>query len=384
MIAYDQTGLDTQYIQDAAREWHRQGLLSDEKWQAVQAQHNARFYSPNVFVRIGLAIFTMILLFAAMGLGGLIADLNSEGGLAMLCFFFGFVLFLALELWIIGSSRHYGSGVDDMLLYFGTSLLVSSVYLLMPRSSQPLAYATLTLPFLVVGSIRYLDRLMAAAAFGCALVILALLLMETPKLALYVMPFAGMLFAGGVYFFAQQGQRRYAWRHWHGGLAVVELLALVLFYVSGNYWVVQQAGADWFQLEQPPLAWFFWIFTFSVPVAYIYLGLRRKDRLLLDVGLGCVAVAVFTYRAYFHVMPLAWAAVLGGAVLFATAYFSIRHLRKNRGAYTYDADSDKTLLQEVEQQLIAQHLAQQPAPTPNKDTSLGGGQFGGGGADGQF
>lgn len=384
MIAYDRSGLDALLIRDAAQEWRRQGLLSEEQWLAVQAQHNPRFYSPNVFVRIGLAIFTLVLLSAALGLFLLISDLNSETGFALLCLFFGVVLFLLLELWIIGSARHYGSGVDDMLLYFGTSLLLGGLYLFMPSGSQPLDYACLTLPFLVVGSIRYLDRLMAAAAFGYALMILILLLMKSPKLAMLVMPFAGMLFAGGVYFWVQQGQSRYTWRHWHSALAVLELLALVLFYVSGNYWMVQNAGFEWFQLEQPPMAWFFWIFTFAVPLAYLYFGLRRKDRLMLDVGIACVAVAVFTYRAYFHVMPLAWAAVLGGAVLFAVAYFSIRHLRKHKGAYTYDADADKTLLQEIEQQLIAQHLAQQPTPTPNKDASLGGGQFGGGGADGQF
>lgn len=384
MIAYDRTGLDALLIRDAAQEWRRQGLLSEEQGLAVLAQHNPRFYSPNVFVRIGLAIFTLVLLSAALGLVGLISDLNSETGIALLCLFFGVVLFLLLELWIIGSARHYGSGVDDMLLYFGTSLLLGGLYLLMPSGSQPLDYACLTLPFLVVGSIRYLDRLMAAAAFGYALMILILLLMKSPKLAMLVMPFAGMLFAGGVYFWVQQGLSRYTWRHWHSTLAVLELLAIALFYVSGNYWMVQQAGFGWFQIEEPPMPWFFWIFTFAVPLAYLYFGLRRKDRLMLDVGLACIAVAVFTYRAYFHVMPLAWAAVLAGAVLFAVAYFSIRHLRKHKGAYTYDADADKTLLQEIEQQLIAQHLAQQPTPTPNKDASLGGGQFGGGGADGQF
>lgn len=43
-------------------------------------------------------------------------------------------------------------------------------------------------------------------------------------------------------------------------------------------------------------------------------GLRRKDRHLLDVGLGCIAAAVFTFRFYFHVISLAWAGVIGGAV----------------------------------------------------------------------
>jgi hypothetical protein len=384
MIPYNRTWLDALLTQDAAREWHRQGLFSDEKWQAVQERHTTNFYSPNVFVRIGLAIFTLILLLAAVGLGALIAETDSVQGIALLCFFGGFSMIAALEVWAIGSARHFGSGVDDMLLYFGAGMLLSSVYMLLPYSSEPLVYACLTLPFLVVGSIRYLDRLMAAAAFVCLLLMVLLIAKETPRLALYILPFSGMLFAGGMYFFARQGQRHYAWRYWHSMLLVVELLALVVFYVSGNYWVVQQAGADWFQLEQVPMAWFFWTFTFAVPVAYLFWGLRKKDRLLLDVGLGCVAVAVFTFRAYFHVMPLAWAAVIGGAVLFATAYWSIRYLKKSGGAYTYDAEPDQSLLQEIEQQLLAQHLTHQQSQTPNRQESFGGGQFGGGGANGKF
>ncbi|MBK9338956.1 MAG: hypothetical protein IPM98_21425 [Lewinellaceae bacterium] len=384
MIPYNRIWLDALLTRDAALDWHRQGLFSDEKWQVVQARHVVHFYSPNVFVRIGLAIFTLILLLAGVGLGGLILDADSVEGFALLCFFYGLILLAALEMWAIGSARHFGSGVDDMLLYFGTSMLLGSVYLLLPYNTGVLTYACLTLPFLVAGSIRYLDRLLAAAAFVCLLVVVLLAARETPRLALYILPFAGMLTAAGTYFFAQYGQRRYDWRYWHGVLVVLELLALVFFYVSGNYWVVQQAGAAWFQLEQVPLAWFFWAFTFAVPVAYIFWGLRQKDRLLLDVGLACVAVAVFTFRAYFHVMPLAWAAVIGGVLLFATAYLSIRYLKKSGGAYTYDAAADQSLLQEIEQQLLAQHLAHQQSQTPTLGDSFGGGQFGGGGADGKF
>ena len=130
------------------------------------------------------------------------------------------------------------------------------------------------------------------------------------------------------------------------------------------------------------MAWFFWTFTFAVPALYIWGGLRQKDRLLLDVGLGCLAAVVLTYRYYFHVLPLAWAAAIGGAVLLAIAYFSIRYLRKNAGAYTYEAGAEKSLFQEVEVQVIAQTMGGQTTPV-QKDT-FGGGQFGGGGASGEF
>lgn len=384
MIAYDRTELDALRIRDTAREWHRQGLLSEEKWQAVSAHYPVRFYSPNVFVRIGLAVFTVVLLLAAAGLYGLVVDAHSIEEVALSCFFFGIVLLSALEIWAIRSARHFGSGIDDMLLYFTTTALLTSVFLLMPRDSQPLTYACATLPVLLTGSIRYLDRLLAAAAFVCLLLIVVLIANEAPRLALYLLPFAGMLVSGAIYWFARQGQRRYTWCHWHGSLLVLELLALVIFYASGNYWVVQQIGSGWLQLEHVPLPQVFWAFTFATPMAYIYLGLRQKDRLLLDVGLGCVAIAVFTFRYYFHVMPLAWAAVIGGAMLFALAYFSIRYLKKSAGGFTYEPDADKALLQEIEQQLIAQNLASQPTPATDNPEPFGGGRFGGGGADATF
>ena len=385
MIAYNTDWLDALLTQDAARDWHEKGLISDEKWQAVRARHKANFYSPNVFVRIGLAIFCYILLLAAAGIVGMAVEPNSETGFALYCLFWGGVCFFVLERWAIRSARHRASGIDDVLLYTGIGAVVGGLIALFD-GPEPLVCCLIALPFLVWGSIRYADRLVAAASFGCVLLLILLMVNEIlPSLALYLLPFVGMAFSAAAYFFAQQGQGRWAWRHWHGPLGVVELLALVTFYASGNYWVVQQTGTEMFELEWAPMGWFFWAFTFAVPVAYIVWGLRSKNRHLLDVGLGCVVAAIFSFRYYHHVMPLAWAAVLGGAVMFATAYLTIRFLRKNASPYTYEQDAEASLLQEIEQQLVEQGIGGPNAPaTATKPESLGGGQFGGGGAGGEF
>lgn len=384
MIAYSIPALDALLTKAAAREWHDQGLLSGSQWQAIQAAYPTNFYSPNVFVRIGLAIFCSILLFSAMGLTAMIFDLDAQAGFAVFSIFWGVVCIALLERWAIQSARHYGSGMDDMLLYFGVGALITGLCILMPYNATTLVYCCVALPFLVIGSLRYLDRLLAAAAFVCALLIVLLTVKEIPRLALFLLPFSGMLFSAAAYFFARSGQKRPEQRHWHSVLGVVETLALITFYASGNFWVVQQAGAEFFQLERVPMAWFFWSFTYVVPVLYIFLGLRQKDRLLLDIGLACVAAMVFTFRYYFHVMPLAWAATLAGAVLFALAYFSIRYLRKNEATYTYAAGSEKSLLQEIEQQLVEQTIASQAIPATARPDSFGGGQFGGGGAGQDF
>lgn len=384
MIAYDKNGLDALLIKDTARQWHEKGLLSDEKWQNIRERHPPPFYSPNVFIRIGLAVFCLILLIAAMGLAFMFVEPNSMNGAALFSIFWGVICIFLLEIWAIQSARHFGSGIDDMLLYAGVWTIIGSLWSFLDYDTDPLVYTGLAWPFLLAGSIRYADRMMTAAAYCCSLLIVLLLVHKIPKLSLYLMPFAGMAFSAAAWFFARNGQERYAWRHWHGGLAIVEWLALITFYAAGNYWVVQQAGLAFFELEQAPLAWFFWLFTFAVPALYLFMGLRRKDRLMLDAGLGAVAAMVFTYRYYFHVMPLAWAAAIGGAILLAVSYFSIRYLRKHTTGYTYDADDKKSLLQEAEVQVIAQTVGHQTTATPAQKDIMGGGQFGGGGAGSEF
>jgi len=384
MIAYNPAWLDALLIKDTARNWHINGLLSNEQWQAVQDQHPSPFYTPNLFVRIGLAIFCQILLSSAFGLIFLIGSPDTQTGVAIFCIFCGALCILALEMVAIRSMRHFSSGIDDMLLYVGATAVIGGLLALLPDSSAALVYCCFAWPILVVCSIRYLDRLMTAVAFACSLAIILLSVNEIPSLALYLLPFAGMMFSAGVYYFVHKGLQRYDLRHWHKQFTILQLLSLCTFYASGNYWVVQQAGHDFFQLEQPPISWFFWAFTFTVPALYIVLGLRYKERLPLDVGLGCTALAVLSYRYYYEVMPLAWAGTICGAVLFATAYLSIRYLRKNKGAYTYEADADSSLLQQAQEQVLAQVISTQTVNAPAKNESFGGGQFGGGGAGGEF
>lgn len=384
MIAYNTEWLDALLTKDAAEDWCDEELISEETEQAIKAHYPSRFYSPNVFARIGLAVFSFILIYAVLGLGFLAAGPQSEEGIFSFGIFWGVVLILALELWIIRSLRHFGSGIDDMTLYIGTVTLIGSIYVVFPFSFEMLPYCCVAWPFLVAGSIRYLDRLMTAAAFGCSFLIVLLSVSEIPKLALYLLPFSGMLFSAAAFFFARRAQRREGLRHWAGQFTVIELLALPSFYASGNYFIVQQSGNAWFEIAQPPIAWFFWAFTFGVPVLYVFWGLRQKDRIFLDIGIACAAAAVFTFRFYHHVLPLAWACTVIGAILALVAYFSIRYLQKNAGAYTYTPDANKLLLQDLEEQIIAQTIAVQSPHTPAPNDTFGGGDFGGGGAGGDY
>lgn len=384
MTAYNPKWLDALRIREIVAAWRRNEWIDEPKWKNIEAAYPDQFYSPNLFVRIGLAFFSLILLSAAMGLMGLFFDPDSEIAFATFCLFVGVMALLFLEFWAIRSARHYGSGVDDMLLYFATGCIISGLCIPMSYQTDELVYYCVALPFLIAGSIRYLDRVLSAAAFVCGLLILLKIALHVPGISIFLLPLTGILFSAAIYLFAREGQRRHAWRFWHRQLSLLEWMSIVTLYLSGNYWVVQQVASDALQMVDMPLPWFFWVLTFVLPIAYIWAGLQQKDRLMLDTGLGAIAGAVFTFRYYFHVLPWAWAAVIAGAVLFAGAYFSIRYLRSHKGRYTYAVEGDKIWLQELEEQLIEQTIASQNPPVPVKKDGFGGGQFGGGGAEGNF
>ncbi|MBK8194836.1 MAG: hypothetical protein IPK76_17090 [Lewinellaceae bacterium] len=383
MIAYDRKSLDAQQTVEYAELWRKKGLFSEEKWQQIREQHPSGFYSPNVFVRIGLAVFCVVMLLAIVGLTGLILSPDSSESVALLGMLFGSACLFMLEVQLIRNKRHFGSGLDDVLLYAGTTAIISGLFLLFDIPDGLAAYIVV-LPFLVAGSIRYLDRLMAAGAFVCTLLIVLHIAKDVPQVAVYVLPLTGMVFSLLLYRFARRGGVRVEWRYWHGVLAVVELLALLTFYASGNYWVVQQAGHYFFGMDAPPAGGLFWAFTFIVPAYCIFRGIRARDRLMLDVGIACMAAAVFTFRYYFNVLPLAWAAATGGAVLFLISWLSIRYLRKRPHSYAYEPEEKDTLLQRVQEEIFDKAIVGQAAPATTGKTSMEGGQFGGGGSGGDF
>ena len=386
MIAYNRTWLDALLTTDLAKQWHEKGLISDERLGSVQERYRTGFYSPNVFVRIGLGIFGLILIGAVLGLIILMVSPDSEEATALFGIFCGAGFIVVLETVLIRNHHHYGSGLDDVLLYAGTMCFLSGLCTLLPDNAGALTYSCVSLPFLVIGAIRYLDRLMTAAAFICALLIVLLTLKETLDIsAVYIMPFIAMLFSAGVYYFAGKGMRQTGRHYWEACFGVLAFLSLLTFYAGGNYWVVQQAGWDLLALEQPAMPWLFWALTFAIPVFYIFRGLRGKDRLLLDVGIGCAVAAVFTFRFYFHVFSLAWVATIGGAVLFVISYLSIRYLRSRPDLpYTYETDGKRSLLQKAQEQIFDQTISGQATPAPAAKTDMGGGQFGGGGAGSEF
>ncbi|MVN77975.1 hypothetical protein GO988_16720 [Hymenobacter sp. HMF4947] len=376
-------------LRAAARRWQRRGLLTPAQQAAIEAAHPATYYRPNNWIRALLVSVTLLAAASALGFMLLLTD----GKLNPLAY--GLLVLLAavaaLEM-IIKNSAHYRSGADNALLYVALLAWGFLVYYVNRNAtSGSLASPTLwrwLLPMLVAllaALVRYADPLVAASCFVVVLELLVNVLLQS-NLGRLLLPF-GVLAAGGALLLAlRRLPARTDYFYYHSAELVLRVLGLAVLYLAGNYLVVREGNAELLGGGSPsrqiPLAPLFYACTAGIPVAYIVLGLRRHNRLLLTMGLLTLAFSIYTLRYYRTLLPPEVAAALGGLVLLAGALAALRYLHTPRHGLTAAADEAATPQFNLESLVIAQ-TAHAPA-APEAGFEFGGGHSGGGGAEGQF
>jgi hypothetical protein len=387
MIAYSSQWLEALQVRRQAARWHRKNLIGTAQYEAILAAYPVGFYTPNVFVRIGLAIFCWVLVSSAFGIFSLfILDSGSEVAFGVGLLFFGGGLLVALES-IISAKHHYRSGIDDALLYVALGCFISGLCLLIPGLDENfLSFCVLALPVLTVGAVRYIDKLVTVLAFLCLSAVVFLTILEIGSVGRLVLPFVLMAYAAAGYLLVRRLKGRPKLRLWSACLDVLEGLCLITFYVSGNYFVIQVLSEAMFDQPDVPMAFVFYAFTVVVPVAYIALGLGQRDRLLLRAGMVLLVLTVLTFQYFFSLGHPEILVTVAGAALVIFAYVVIRLLKRGNLLFTYTQDveepeEDQELESFVINETFAKSVQSQASVGENP---FGGGQFGGGGSTGNY
>ncbi len=397
MLAYKTEDLDNAAILQHAKKWFKHKLLSEQSFEAIKLKHPDLLYSPNFFIRIGLFIFTVISLLAANSFLLLITggfDSSSEYAYAIRLIFHGAVMMVALET-LIKNKKLYRCGIDDALLYSGICCIISGVCLLFynyerNETDSLLIYAFIALPILIATTHRYADILAAVASFVCFFAIVFILLSKTGEIAKMIMPFVIMIFSAILYFQVAKYRTQYQFRFWDSPMLILEILSLLLFYMAGNYFIVRTLSEVLFEMELQegqdiPLAFFFYAFTALIPLAYVFFGLKKKNRVLLQAGLVLIGAAVITFKYYYSLGHHEITLTISGIIMIGVAWLSIRYLKTPQHGITFTEDTDEKILEkfDAEALIIAQTFSG-PQHTGNQGPEMGGGKFGGGGADGGY
>jgi hypothetical protein len=389
MIAYNTDWLSNLADRDAADAAFAEGTISKDEKIAVYNAYPVGFYTPNIFVRVGLFLLTLVIAGFSTGLFSMFFIFSAnhpEMQFTILCIVFAIAQFVVLELMI--KKGHYRSGVDDALMWGCGFALLGGIN---SSGSVPGEYnALLIMLVAIVFFIRFVNGLMAVLAVLAFGSFVFLLMLDVGPVARAFLPFVLMGLSALFYLLSVSMGRQENLRLYWRGFRMVRVVALVCFALAGNYYVVREASASLLGMNFAPgtgipFGWLFWIFTVGIPVIYIYVGLKRKDREMLVVGLLLIAVTVFTVRFYYHVLPPETAMLMGGILLVLLAYFTMKYLRVPRNGFTAAADKtiNKRATAHLESLIIAQTFSGPAAPT-DSGVQFGGGSGGGGGAGADF
>ncbi len=386
MIAYNTNWLDNLQVQQQLEEAAAVNCITKEEKEVASAKYSVGFYTPNIFIRIGLFILTVVI--ASFSLGLLSLTLLSGGGeksFAVVLFVLALAAYFALEV-MVERKNHFQSGTDDALIWITGACIIGGINML--GDISPAANALITLLIAAYFLVRFIHPLMGILAVLALLAFVLLSLGTAGNFAKAAMPFVLFIISVIFYFIAQNLSKKVAFRFYKDAFTFMKITALLCIYISVNYCAVREASINMFHLDlekndELPFGWIFWFFTIFIPIVYIYWGIKKKEVVFLRVGLLLVAAIIFTVRYYYAVMPMEIAMASGGAILITGAYLLIQYLRQPINGFTSEAIADNQMQGKlnIEALVIAETFS---GVTPASDNNFGGGNFGGGGASGDF
>ena len=112
MSAYDRNDERTIRAGRRARDWMKSGLLSAEQYERIKPELQVDLRRTNLFLRLVLFVFSMLILQSVFGLIAIFVDIRNETPAAVLCAVAA-VLFFWLAGYLVNRYRLYRFGVEE-------------------------------------------------------------------------------------------------------------------------------------------------------------------------------------------------------------------------------------------------------------------------------
>jgi MFS family permease len=373
-------------VREAGRGWFCARIIDEPTLRAVEQAFPDDRRRTGFAFRILLFVFTFFGLEAAIFLAAFLLEPSPEA-FSMLALGAGIAGVVATE-YLTGPLARRQGGIEEAVSLFAVAQLAAAaaVWLLSARWSPDRSFAI----FFILCAFLF-----GAAAWrygygiyaGLAAIALFLGLAHLPfgRILSIILPLAG-------------------WRWLAAGRATMRLppslrlccAAVLAVCLTGFYAAVNLVSLDrhWFEMgpswDTTNLRGASAILTVLVPVCLFIIGLRNRERLLLNLGFLFGIASLLTLRYYVHVAP-PWIVLGGaGAVCLVLAAGLRKYLdsgqNSERGGF-----SAEPLLENPEKRSVLETVSSVAVLTPGARTVAegpefkgGGGKFGGGGASGSF
>jgi hypothetical protein len=388
MIAHDKQLLNDLALLEEANSLQQAGFINKEQKDLIKKQLPDFKRQKNILVRLGFFLLGSFLYGSICGAISIVGMAGEEYYFKICCYIFAGVGFAGAE--FLANQKYYGHGLDDAFI-LGAIL---NVGLAIGISTD--GYELIIAVFMTIAAFgmyrRYLHLPSLLVFCLASSAVLFYGLFEFGPIGKTILPFVAMLFAAGFYFFTKKTIQSLSESYYYNGFLLANSFSLILFYLSCNYLVVRELSVMLLENEilpgsDIPFAYFFYAFTLIVPILYLVQALKTKDRIMLWISFLAIAFSIYTIRFYYSVLPIEVALTLGGVVLFAIAYFSIKRLKEEESGLTFKPNriNNSNALLNAEALIVASTFGMKPEAKPESSPmEFGGGGFSGGGSDGSF
>ncbi|CAN5175841.1 hypothetical protein BH09BAC3_BH09BAC3_00420 [soil metagenome] len=384
--AYNETNVYSLAVIKETKRWFKSSFIEKEQFIAIQEAYKTPFYHPNMIIRVILFVATLLALGGVTGFFFLIFADGGEVILSIAAILYAIASIFVLEKLFIDSNHHYKSGLTEALLYHACGFLIMGLGGLTDFNPHVILWSCFIV--FTLAAIRYLDLLVTLAAVLSMAGIIFFEFYNMGGIFQKIIPF---LFIAGftpVYFYTRQLKKNNELKIWRSNLIIVEAISLLLVYLGGNYLVVRELSIGLMNLsleegQDIPFAYIFYALTVIIPAAYLYLGIKNKDLVLLRISLIVLAASVFTFKYYFSLgHPEITLTIAGGGLLLISIAL-LNYLKIIRNGFTSDnLLSEKWASMNLEAFVISQTMGGNQSV--DAKVQGGGGSFGGGGATGDF
>ncbi len=378
-------------------DWAGEGLLTKAQYQLLEQETVSELRTTNIFLRLVLFLFTVIIVCAGTGLFYVVflsgPSAQTDGVFLLIC---AAACYGAAEA-AVSQARLYRYGIEEALAVCSVgffcvgmqlALFTDSPYSPKLESLVPAAGA--------VFSLWIWRRFGFSYAFLAAMIFVIFLAGYWTS-----SPWAQRLIIVGFYAIGLAVVATVRSRHrfdyleeayslveaflWLGVYLTINL-QLSSLNLSARWWDGTRAASEFAR----PFYWGTWVLIWCLPPIVLARGLRQNDRFVIAVG-AIVAILTFvTNKPYLGWQRHTWDPMILGILLTGVAIFLRRYLARGPGGIRHGFSAARLTGKDKQWMDVGSTVAgllspQTPSPqTSSQDFRFGGGQTGGGGAGGDF
>lgn len=387
MLANNFNNIQNHFLLEEMESLEAQDFVTKQQLNEIKAFTISTKTNSNFLIRFGFFLLGNFLISSVLGFVALFLSVLNDQNVIAFCFLLAAIgSIVATEL--LYDKNYFAYGFDDSFILSITIFFCVSIGLFTEN------VLLILFIFVLISSCCAIRYVHVPSIFFSLIGLIGLIgytVTEEKIIPSFYLPVLMFILAIGFYFLQRQLSQNIKYFIYTNVLLTIKIFSLVLGYAALNYFVVRELSAILLGLElapkeEIPLAPLFYFATFAIPTFYVFFGLKNKDRIFFWIGCLTFALGFATIRYYHAILPIEVAFILGGSVLFAIVYLSIRKIRNNTSGITFNEDKNlNPMAFDVVKAILINANVNTTTITANESPmEFGGGGFSGGGGGGSF